>query len=330
MTAEADALKQWAAEKPIYLAWGQALTEKVTKALAASPDTSGDTFLKIPAVPRVKSDDSFLAKVRRKIVSGQDINSIDDRVGVRFVVLLTEQISLIEAIIQGFGFSVSKDRDYEAEREEKPLEFSYQSVHLVVRPCEEMEYKGIAIPVGTACEVQIRTLLQHAHSELTHDRLYKSRREPPRGLHRSVARSMALIEATDDIFGDVAKRLDAAEAQIRSVLRALDSIYLDKVGVGPESAKYNAEFVEALIECGVDNDLGTIGDRIEEMISEKPYIIDRIVANRTAEPLIYGVSGVLLTYLSALHRLDKVKYCWPLDYKYLTSICLDLGISIDD
>ena len=269
-------------------------------------------------------------KVRRKIVSNQGLDSIDDRVGVRFVVLLAEHISLIEKIIESFGFSVSKDRDYEAEREEKPLEFSYQSVHLVVRPCEDEVHNGTVVPAGTACEVQIRTLLQHAHSELTHDRLYKSRREPPRGLHRSVARSMALIEATDDIFGDVAKQLDAAEAKIRSVVLALDSIYLDKVGVAPESAKYNAEFVEELVACGVDFELDSIGDRVETMIGEKSYIIDRISANRSVEPLIYGVSGVLLAYLLAIHRLEKVKRCWPLDYKYLSSICLDIGISIDD
>ena len=60
--AEADALQQWKVERPVYLAWGQAVTEMVTQALVAYQDTPVDTFLKVPAVPRVKSNDSFLSK----------------------------------------------------------------------------------------------------------------------------------------------------------------------------------------------------------------------------------------------------------------------------
>lgn len=329
MTAESDALAKWHEEKEVYQAWGDALTDKVLQGLAADDEISIEKFLKIPAKPRLKEDDSFLTKVRRKIAKGESMDTIDDRVGVRFVVLLTEQISVIEELIRSFGYTVSKDRDYEAEREKEPMIFTYQSVHLVVRPREDETHGSITVPAGTACEIQIRTLLQHAHSELTHDRVYKSRRDPPRGLYRSVARSMALIEATDDIFDDVALKLDQAEAKVRSVARNLDAIYRERIDAEPEAERYNAEFIEDLLECGFDEDLDSISSRIESMIDTKPYIATKIKENRLNQPLMYGISGVLFAYLLTLESLDRLKIHWPLDYKYLEDICLDVGICID-
>lgn len=123
----------------------------------------------------MKLEDSLRVKIQRKIRDCKPLDTIDDRVGVRFVVLLTEQIKQVEAVIEGLGHAFTKDRDYESERNARPLEFAYQSVHLVVRPKEPLQHGEIVIPKDLACEVQIRTLLQHAHSELTHDRLYKAR-----------------------------------------------------------------------------------------------------------------------------------------------------------
>lgn len=329
MTIGQDVLVKWHAEKRMYKAWGEFLVESVLVGLKNIDSVSLDSFLKIPPIPRLKADDSYLTKVQRKKAKSQDINTIDDRVGVRFVVLLTEQISTIEDIIRSFGHSVSKDRDYEAERDLKPLEFAYQSVHLVVRPEFDRIYQGIKIPAGTACEVQIRTLLQHAHSELTHDRLYKSKREAPKGLHRSVARSMALIEATDDIFGDVARKLDEAESNIRGVVTKLDEIYRKVVGVEPEATSYNSEFIEDLTELGFDGDRTSVGFKVESLIDSKPYLAEKIADNRERQPLVYGISGVLYAYFLAIEDLYVLKKSWPLDYSYLEEICLDLGIVID-
>ncbi|QII09237.1 RelA/SpoT domain-containing protein (plasmid) [Rhodococcoides fascians A25f] len=329
MTIEKDALAKWNLEKPVYQAWGKFIVQSVLSSLKNIDGSSLDNFLKIPPAPRLKADDSYLAKVQKKTAKDQDIETIDDRVGVRFVVLLTEQISEIEDIVRSFGHSVSKDRDYEAERDLKPLEFAYQSVHLVVRPKSDLIYQGVAIPAGTACEVQIRTLLQHAHSELTHDRLYKSKREAPKSLHRSVARSMALIEATDDIFGDVARKLDEAESNVRGVVTKLDEIYRKAVEVEPTATNYNSEFIEDLIELGFEGDGTSVASRVESLIESKPYLAEKIASNRERRPLMYGISGVLYAYLLATESLYDLKELWPLDLSYLQEICLDLGISID-
>src|SRR5690606_22227118 len=101
----------------------------------------------------------------------------------------------------------SKDKDFEAEREAHPLEFVYQSVHYVLKSKPGQAFNGVNLPAGLACEIQVRTLLQHAHSELTHDTLYKPKATAKPAVHRTVAKSMALIEATDEFFDEAMRKL---------------------------------------------------------------------------------------------------------------------------
>ena len=49
----------------------------------------------------------------------------------------------------------------------------------------------------------MRTLLQHAHSELTHDTIYKPSVVQTPAMLRAAAKSMALIEATGDYFEEL-------------------------------------------------------------------------------------------------------------------------------
>jgi ppGpp synthetase/RelA/SpoT-type nucleotidyltranferase len=84
--------------------------------------------------------------------------------------------------------------------------FDYQSVHYVVRAAREMTVGQVVIPAGTPCEIQVRTLLQHAYSEVTHDTIYKSKVEASTETKRSIAKSMALIEASDDYFSEVLRQ----------------------------------------------------------------------------------------------------------------------------
>ena len=53
------------------------------------------------------------------------------------------------------------------------------------------------------CEIQIRTLLQHAFAEVSHDSTYKGPYKNDKGILRHLAKSMALMEATDDYFCNI-------------------------------------------------------------------------------------------------------------------------------
>lgn len=322
---EAEALSAWRQDRPLYEAWGDHLTCEIQKSLSGLIHEPIDQFLKVPPVPRVKSDDSFRVKVQRKLAAEKSIETIDDRVGVRFVVLLTEHIKLVELAVEQLGYAFTKDRDYEAERNARPLEFAYQSVHLVVRPVAPIVHQGIEIPAELACEVQIRTLLQHAHSELTHDRLYKARNLPPQSLNRAVARSMALIEATDNIFTEVASELEVAETQLRELMQWLDAQYERLLPDKPQLPRYSAEIVGKLLECSVKIE----SSEIAKLFEDKPFLIENIAERRMEGHPFYETSAVLFAYQCIVQSPDEARAYWPLSDPELNLMAADLGISFE-
>jgi putative GTP pyrophosphokinase len=186
---EVEFLRKWDSEREMYIAWGSFVATQISDALQVADQTLDlKKFLKIPPTPRVKEADSLLGKAfHRNKPYKNPYEEIEDKIGVRFVVLLTSDIKNIARVIENSKlWHASLDKDYEAERDNRPLEFTYQSMHYVLKAADDLTIEnGIAIPRGTPCEVQLRTLLQHAHSELTHDSIYK--REPGAEVSRPAA-----------------------------------------------------------------------------------------------------------------------------------------------
>src|SRR3546814_10997244 len=85
--------------------------------------------------------------------------------------------------------------------------------------------------LGTPCEVQLRTLLQHAHSQLTHDTIYKPKTIASSHTKRFVARSMALIETVDDFFVQVMIEIEKAGEPLRRAMDILASTF-EKAEIG--------------------------------------------------------------------------------------------------
>jgi ppGpp synthetase/RelA/SpoT-type nucleotidyltranferase len=325
---EAELLERWAAEKVLYAAWGQHVVSCVIKRVAALiVPRALDEVLKIPPVPRLKADSSFVDKAFHRGKNYPDAyEGVEDKVGVRFVVLLADDVKLMERAVRDCGFEVSKDRDFESEREAKPLEFTYQSDHFVVRNSQEIKVDGLRLPKGMSCEVQVRTLLQHAHSELTHDRIYKGKTEAPTSVRRTVARSMALIETTDEFFGQVVKALEDLDQPTRKLTQELLTIYNEKViGAKPDSTKSNVLIVDALRRIlGEDP-----GAQVRSMLQVKPYIADHI-ASKAASNHLFRQPAILLAYLGVLSKPAETIGAWPLTQDELRPIFTQLGKNIGD
>src|SRR5690606_11585815 len=131
-------------------------------------------LFKIDPSYRVKSPESVIEKLARKKYTNPH-QEMTDLVGARFVVLLRSDIAVVDrAIINRSCWSVSKDRDYINEALSDPSVFDYQSMHYLVRNLEDRTIEGVHVPDGLTCEVQVRSLLQHAYAELVHDDIYKT------------------------------------------------------------------------------------------------------------------------------------------------------------
>lgn len=327
---EAQLLERWRAEKPIYEAWADFISQKIHEGLAVLiAPVSLDYFIKVPVKPRLKADSTLIDKALYRKPYQNPYDDLTDKVGMRFVVLLTTDIKKVCEIIEsdaGKGWwETSKDRDYEKERLDKPLEFSYQSVHYILRAKEGIENCGIKIPAGTPCEVQIRTLLQHAHSELTHDTLYKPKTIAKPEVKRTVAKSMALIEATDEFFEQAIKNLDEVTRAQRQLLDFLASAYEVGTDHKPGNERSNQILIDAYLELAP----AAPYTEIEQYLATKSFIFDRIKAQIGVRHF-FSQPTVLLAYYLADASPAQMQNLWPMDHDDLAKIFSDLGRKLQD
>ena len=209
---EEDFLQRYVDERPMYEAWGDLVMQTIDSTLRNRLGADADYYsvVKIPPTVRTKEPDSLLNKAFYRGKQYEDpYNDITDKVGLRFVVLLTDQINPLRDIVaESTIWTNSEDRNFEDERKQNPSTFAYESVHFVVKSIGVQHHNGQEIPEGTPCEIQIRTLLQHAYSEVTHDTVYKSKITAEPEIHRTIARSMALIDTTDKLLVEAKSALE--------------------------------------------------------------------------------------------------------------------------
>lgn len=323
---EQEILERWEADKPLYRAWAKFIAQEIERILVPSiAPTTLDYFLKVPMVPRLKSDTSLIDKaLYRSKPYKNPYEDITDKVGMRYVVLLTTHINTFCSIIESADceafWSQTKDKDFEADKVSKPLEFSYQSVHYVLRSKAGLSIDGQTLPEGVACEVQIRTLLQHAHSELTHDTLYKPKITAKPSVKRTVAKSMALIEATDEFFEQAMKDLASASEPQRQLLDYLTGAYKKGTGLEPGQERSNQLVVDAFMELLPQ----AAPARIEEFLTAKSYVFDKIKEQK-GQRHFFNQPVVLLVYFLVDKIPAQTREHWPIDSDDLAKVFSDLG-----
>ena len=307
--------------------WGEYVAKKLSDTITelASP-IALEVFLKIPVKARLKADNSLLQKAFHRGKGYRNpYEEIEDKVGIRYVVLLGSEVKKIdEAIISVNDWIAEKARDYVQEQMLRPYEFDYQSLHYVVRSRNVLNFDTVEIPADTPCEIQVRTLLQHAYSELTHDTIYKPNVQATPSLKRSAAKSMALIEATGDYFAKVYEEIQTALANSEQISLHLDRQY--RSWIGPEVSHGP---IQSLI---VDHYARLAGSNFETSIDEwwrdKQFIRERIIARRK-DQVIYRVSGILLVYYCVSKFPNSSKEDSPLSDGEMGLIYSDLGRSLN-
>lgn len=328
--SEQKILERWEADKPLYRAWAKLIAQEIERRLIPTiAPTPLDYFLKVPMVPRLKGDTSLIDKaLYRSKPYKNPYEDITDKVGMRYVVLLTTHINTFCSIIESADcknlWTQTKDKDFEADKLSKPLEFSYQSVHYVLRSKAGLSIDSQSLPEGLACEVQIRTLLQHAHSELTHDTLYKPKSTAKPSVKRTVAKSMALIEATDEFFEQAMKDLASASEPQRQLLDYLSDAYKKGTSIEPGQERSNQLVVDAFIDL-LPQDASAL---IEKFLTAKSYVFDKIKEQK-GQRHFFNQPAVLLAYFLVEQMPAQTREHWPMDSDDLAKVFSDLGKKFD-
>ncbi|MBK7289177.1 MAG: hypothetical protein IPI78_02390 [Chitinophagaceae bacterium] len=116
-------------------------------------------------------------------------------------------------------------KNIQQEIEDKPNIFDYQSLHIVVEPAvDDLTFDSSIKPCLT-CEIQIRTLLQHAFAEVSHDSTYKGPYKNDKGILRHLAKSMALMEATDDYFCNIFSLMSDEKRYFSNYMNEIIELY---------------------------------------------------------------------------------------------------------
>lgn len=324
---EQELLQKWTEESPMYNAWGDFVASTICENLELSGKNLS-TFLKQSPKHRIKDAQSLLDKAFYRANKNYEnpYDDIEDKVGCRFVVLLVEQIEEFTAIIcDEPSWAYKECRHFSNEREKEPLLFTYQSVHYVVRAKADFSHNGSFIIAGTPCEIQIRTMLQHAYAELTHDAVYKAKRLVESDVHRTIAKSMALIETTDDFFSTVNKRLNSSSSDNLCFQYQLDELYGRYVGSNALQAQKSSIVILDEFDHIIDEQFL---DVLENFLKKQSHLADVIRTGCINNPF-YSQSVILFVYFLIKKKKNILLRDWPLNMAIIEKLAVDIGASLD-
>jgi len=163
---------------------------------------------------RTKSKEGIFEKVNRKNYKNP-IEELTDISGVRVILYLESDIAKVSDIIKS-TFNIDSNNSMDNEGRLSSDKVGYRSVHYVCDIGEKRnslrEYEYIS---GLNCEIQVRTMLQHAWAELTHDRNYKLGANLPLQIQRKINLFSGMLEIADEGFSEIVNSIEEYKESLR-------------------------------------------------------------------------------------------------------------------
>lgn len=197
----------------------QRLTQSVVAIIRGLLIAKGITFLTVDG--RVKDKDSIIKKIERKRYKNP-ARQMTDISGLRVIVYFESDIARVSEVIASC-FRVDKKNSLDKGALLSVDKIGYRSVHFVCDIGESRErlpeFEGMA---GMKFEIQVRTVLQHAWAEISHDRNYKFTGKLPAEIERELFLYSGLLEVADKGFDKLSKAIDKYSEEIKG--REVDSL----------------------------------------------------------------------------------------------------------
>ncbi|MBO1359291.1 hypothetical protein J2D73_05705 [Acetobacter sacchari] len=298
---------------------------------------NGDDFKIHVIEARVKTIKSFKEKLNRPGKSySNPLQDIPDLCGCRIITYYADDVKKISSIITE-EFDVIEEELSHQPGELEVDKFGYLSAHYIIRlgkgRRELTEWKKFS---SLHAEIQIRTVIQHAWSAISHEMQYKQESSVPSTLQRRLYRIAGLFELADEEFVKIRdqKALLAQEAKKLVASGQLSiPLSLSNILEAIKQWPYMKEFKERAIKLGFDfnyniDDENTVSDiyRLAKVANlhsindlllmvEKPEIdfLDYVWEKQHGQTS-WTVSESFLFYLMMLYRLkDNVSVSYLVD-----------------
>ena len=161
---------------------------------------------------RTKERQSFLKKVECKPYTSCE--QITDFAGIRVIAYTTADVSSICRLIES-EFQCDKVNSVDKSHEMQENQVGYLSVHYIVSFSQRREDLAEYVPYkNLRCEIQVRTLLQHAWAEIEHDRNYKFGGVLPKNIRRRFYLVAGTLELMDQEFQNLSDAIDEYAQQV--------------------------------------------------------------------------------------------------------------------
>ena len=157
----------------------------------------------LPIQHRIKEVESAVQKFQRKNYT-HPLNEMTDCLGVRIIAFLNSDLSTIEEKVREI-FSVDERNSINKREIQEVNQVGYRSSHIVATLGEQRqnlpEYRNLCtLPF----EIQIRTILEHAWSEIEHGQQYKAVQALPKPLQRRLNIVSGNLELLDRELSQIA------------------------------------------------------------------------------------------------------------------------------
>ena len=210
---------------------------------------------------RLKDEESLRGKIDHKSDKYSCLEDLTDIAGVRVITYYSDDVDKVADIVEK-EFSVDRENSIDKREALEPDRFGYCSVHYVVEMSQErLKLRGYQSFAGLKCEIQIRSVLQHAWAEIEHDLGYKNPVALPTQIRRNFSRLAGLLELADKEFVEIRSFLLSYEKETAKTLRSesrnedveIDAILLRKLTeINTDIIKINSQ-IESIIGIKFDD-----------------------------------------------------------------------------
>jgi putative GTP pyrophosphokinase len=247
-----DLLAEYDRVLPLLEARGRWLEAELGAWLEAQPG------IKIHSVEmRLKSRQSLASKLARPDRDYADLWEVTDLVGLRVITYFEDAVDRVAELIER-RLPVDLSHSIDKRRRRHPGAFGYRSLHYVCRLGEGgLHASAEVLPERARCEVQVRTVLEHAWAEIEHDLGYKAPAAVPEPVRRRLDRLAGMLELADQEFVAIRRELDEYVGALpRRIEVEGDDVALDRLSLAALLDTVEVRDVDAAIARALGKELG--------------------------------------------------------------------------
>ena len=218
-----ELLQQYRSLLPVYTQMAEVIPERLKEFFA-------EAGIIVAAVEhRVKTEESLTGKLKLKGGKYASIFDLTDIVGLRVITFYIDDVDKVASVLERL-FDIDWENSIDKRKLHETDSFGYLSLHYICS-IPEKSYSDPEHPELNKIrfEVQMRTVLQHAWANMSHDTGYKSGVEIPKVYLRNMSRLAGMLELCDDEFSRIRREITDYRRNVQKLVASgnLEEVLLD-------------------------------------------------------------------------------------------------------